>query len=256
MAIIDPQDQDQELDQLNEEQKQEQPSTLPEKYRGKSVEEIIKMHQEAETLIGRQAQEVGEVRKLADDLIKRQFNTQTSEESKKEPELEDVDFFVDPKTAINKAIENNPVLREIKESVAVSKADAVKAKLVQKHPDVETIVKDPQFFDWVKGSRIRVALFQAADQGLDLDAADELFTSYKLHKQAREKVVSEGVDGLKEESKKALKAAVIPSSESTGETSKKIYRRADLIRLQIEDPDRYMQLQPEIMAAYSEGRIK
>ena len=39
---------------------------LPEKYRGKSALEIAKMHQEAEKLIGRQANEVHEVRSLAD----------------------------------------------------------------------------------------------------------------------------------------------------------------------------------------------
>ena len=48
---------------------------IPEKYKGKSLDEIVKMHQEAEKLIGRQAQEVGEVRKLADELIKQQLNT-------------------------------------------------------------------------------------------------------------------------------------------------------------------------------------
>ena len=45
-------------------------SDIPDKYRGKSLDDIIKMHQEAEKLIGKQAQEVGEVRKLADELIK------------------------------------------------------------------------------------------------------------------------------------------------------------------------------------------
>ena len=39
---------------------------LPEKYRSKTLEEVIRMHQEAEKLIGKQAQEVGEVRKLAE----------------------------------------------------------------------------------------------------------------------------------------------------------------------------------------------
>ena len=42
---------------------------VPEKYRGKNLEDIVKMHQEAEKLIGKQAQEVGEVRKLADELM-------------------------------------------------------------------------------------------------------------------------------------------------------------------------------------------
>jgi hypothetical protein len=46
---------------------------IPDKYRGKELSDIIKMHQEAEKLIGKQAQEVGEVRKLADELIKQRF---------------------------------------------------------------------------------------------------------------------------------------------------------------------------------------
>ena len=36
-------------------------SKIPEKYRNKSLEDVIKMHQEVEKLVGRQAQEVGEI---------------------------------------------------------------------------------------------------------------------------------------------------------------------------------------------------
>ena len=44
------------------------------------------------------------------------------------------------------------------------------------------------------------------------------------------------------------------SAESTA--GKKIYRRADLIRLKTSDPRRYEDLQEEILQAYSEGRVK
>ena len=56
---------------------QEEPAKveIPEKYKGKSLEDIVKMHQEAEKLIGRQAQEVGEVRRLADELLKQQLSS-------------------------------------------------------------------------------------------------------------------------------------------------------------------------------------
>ncbi|CAB4140707.1 hypothetical protein UFOVP408_58, partial [uncultured Caudovirales phage] len=65
---------------------------VPEKYRGKNLADIVKMHQEAEKLIGKQAQEVGEVRKLADELIKQNLG-------KNQPVVEEapeVDFFEDP----------------------------------------------------------------------------------------------------------------------------------------------------------------
>jgi len=73
----------------------EQASTIvPEKYRGKTLDDIVKMHQEAEKLIGKQAQEVGEVRKLADELIKHNLGNTPTATKEQEPE---VDFFEDPK---------------------------------------------------------------------------------------------------------------------------------------------------------------
>ena len=42
---------------------------LPEKYQGKSQAEIVRMHQEAEKLIGKQSGEVGELRRVVDDFI-------------------------------------------------------------------------------------------------------------------------------------------------------------------------------------------
>ena len=66
---------------------------LPEKYRGKALDEIIKMHQEAEKLIGRQAQEVGEVRKLADSLLKQQLESKHDTQPSK---AQEIDWFEDP----------------------------------------------------------------------------------------------------------------------------------------------------------------
>ncbi len=51
------------------EQPPEPELTLPEKYQGKSLEEVVQMHQEAEKLLGRQSSEVGELRKVVDDYI-------------------------------------------------------------------------------------------------------------------------------------------------------------------------------------------
>ena len=64
-----------------EEQKISQKAELPEKYRDKSLDDIVKMHQEAEKLIGKQAQEVGEVRKLADELIKQNLGSRQQQTS-------------------------------------------------------------------------------------------------------------------------------------------------------------------------------
>ena len=42
----------------------------------------------------------------------------------------------------------------------------------------------------------------------------------------------------------------------SGESGKRVYRRADLIRLKMTDPDRYEALSGEIMQAYQDGRVR
>ena len=46
--------------------------TIPEKYAGKSLEEVIEMHQNAERILGKQGMEVGHQRKLIDSLMSTQ----------------------------------------------------------------------------------------------------------------------------------------------------------------------------------------
>ena len=79
-------------------------SELPEKYRAKSLEEVVRMHQEAERLIGKQAQEVGEVRKLADELLKQNLSSK-QQQTQDEPE---VDFFENPQKAVQSTIDRHP----------------------------------------------------------------------------------------------------------------------------------------------------
>jgi len=221
---------------------------VPEKYQGKSVDDIIRMHQEAEKLIGKQAQEVGEVRKLADDLIKQ--NLQTSHKPiVEEPE---VDFFEDPQRAIRKTVDQHPDVLAAKQATQEFKRMNIQQKLAQKHPDYGNIVQDSDFAEWVKQSPVRLGLYAKADSEFDFDSADELLSTFKQIKQAQAKQVA-AVDNTARQ--QTLKAASVDVG-GTGESSKKVYRRTDLIRLKMTDPDRYEALQPEIMAAYSEGRIK
>lgn len=222
---------------------------IPEKYSGKSLDEIIKMHQEAEKLIGRQAQEVGEVRKLADELIKQKLESKTPEPTVNETEI---DFFENPQKAIQKSVETHPDVVAAKQAAAEFKRMQVQQKLAQKHPDFGNIVQDAEFADWVKSSPVRIGLYAKADGEFDFDAADELLSTFKQIKGVKSRQVEEAGE---ETRKQNLKAAAVDVS-GTGESSKKVYRRADLIRLQLTDPDRYQQLQPEIFKAYSEGRVK
>ena len=261
MAFIDDESFDPTLDTITDEQPQETPvqeqpqevveveNVVPDKYKGKAFEDIVKMHQEAEKMIGRQAQEVHEVRSLADQLLKRQLESDKVQPVESAPE---VDFFENPQDSIKRAIENNPAVIEAKQANLELKRMKTAQQLASKHPDFGTIANDTGFQEWVKASPIRLNLYAKADAEFDFGSADELLSTYKELKQVRNNNVQEA--GKKQQAQ-ALRAAGVDTSGS-GEVAKKVYRRADLIRLKMTDPDRYELLQPEIMAAYQQGRVK
>jgi hypothetical protein len=226
-------------------------STLPEKYQGKSVEDLVQMHQELEKFTGKQSTEVGELRKVVDEHIQTQL-AQKAPETQPDDE-DDTDFFIDPKTAVSRAIDNHPQIKEAQAYTQQAKKQAALAQLQQKHPDMEQVLQDPKFADWIKGSKIRTRLFVEADQQYDYDSANELFELWKDKNQA----VQQTAQAEKQARKNSVKAASTGNARGSSEGSrKKIYRRADIIKLMQSDPDRYMALQPEIMAAYADGRVK
>ena len=233
------------------EQPQEEP-TVPEKYQGKSLEEVVQMHQEAEKLLGRQSSEVGELRKVVDDYISSQTQPPAPQQQHVEPE-NDIDYFTDPQAAVNRAIENHPKIKEAQQYTEQYKKQSSLATLQAKHPDMQQILSDPKFAEWIKASKIRTQLFVAADQQYDADAADELFSLWK----ERKTVAQQTAKVEKQARKQTLRAANTGNARGSAEGSrKKVYRRADIIKLMKNDPDRYQALSDEIMAAYAEGRVK
>ena len=234
-----------------EEQPQEPESTVPEKYQGKSVEELVQMHQELEKFSGKQSTEVGELRKVVDDYIQTAQLTQAPQQQQEQDE--EVDFFVDPTSAVNRAIDNHPKIKEAQAYTQQYKQQATLAQLKSEHPEMEEILQDPKFAEWIKGSKVRTQLFVQADQMYDYDSANELFSLWKEKNQ----VVQQTAQAERQARKSAVKTANTGNARGTAEGSrKKTYRRADLINLMKTDPDRYMALQPEIMAAYAEKRVK
>jgi len=241
-----------EVSQITEEPTQANPQEddIPDKYKGKSTAEIVRMHQEAEKLLGKQSGEVGELRSVVDNYIQTQLDTTT--QATQEPE-EEIDFFSDPDKAVERAIKNHP---SIKQAEAVSqqyKHNAAQSQLQQRHPDMQAILTDSKFAEWIKGSKIRTQLFVQADQQYDAEAADELFTNWK----ERQGVVSQTVANEKDSRKTAVKNASAGNARGSGEAaSRKVYRRSDIIKLMQDDPDRYLSLSDEIMQAYQEGRVR
>lgn len=235
--------------QIQEQEAQaEDKDELPDRYRGKTPAEIAKMHQEAEKALSRQGQELGQVRKLAEELIQKEL---TQKQQADKAPLKEVDFFENPQEAIRQAVETNPAVLQAQQLALQARQEQAKAKLMQKHPDFAQVVADPDFAQWVGSSPVRQNLLRQADS-YDVDAADELLTVYKELKSVKVAKVNAEDSAQR---KKALNSAGVDTGGS-GESTKKVYRREDIIRLRMKDPAKYDAMSAEITRAYAEGRVR
>lgn len=205
---------------------------LPVKFKGKTAKEIAASALEAEKLIGRQGKELGELRNIVDGYIKGQLG-QPKVGEKEEGKHQDPEVEAGLRS-----------IRKMETELALRDA----------HPDYKTIVQEPEFVEWIGKSKVRSKLFNAADQEYDFDAADELFGNYKELKLL--KATKEAESTADEKRKEALKAAKTGTGTGSGTSGKKIYLRADLIKLRQHNPEKYNAMDKEIQQAYAEGRVR
>ena len=245
----------QEVTQEVQAEETQQPEyEIPEKYAGKSLEDVITMHQNAEKAIGKQGQEVGEQRKLIQSLMEAQNTTQTNAPPEEKTTFED-QFYSDPAQAVNSAIENHPeVVNARKERQQVQQQHQLSV-LENAYPDWQDRVGTKEFQDWVGSSAIRTEMFRKADSEYNPDYAIELFDMYdKVNMVDKTKEVKKQETAKRDKALRKTSSETRSTSDSVG--GKKIYRRADLINLQVSDPNRYASLADEIHSAYAEGRVR
>ena len=249
-----------ELTPNNEQPVVEEPEiaaeVLPEKFRNKSVEDVIESYQNLEKQYGKQGNEMGELRKLADSLIQKNLqesNTQSPADIL-ENELSEDDFILNPVDAVKRVVED--ALRPVKQELTKAQSDQTMQRVLNAHPDVESVVGSAQFEKWVMDSKPRQEMWLKANSG-DFEYADELLTQYKALNSVKDLEQQATIQTAKEEELKAATSVSKGNSfEASSKENKPIYRRSELIRLQMSDPARYAQLGNEITQAYAEGRVR
>ena len=225
--------------------------TLPDKFKGKDAHDIANSYMELEKEMGRKNNEVGELRKLTDDFLKQQLEPAAVV---KENQIDLDDLLENPNDVVTKIAENanDSRISALENELKQARVAEQKTGFESKHSDWDDVLKSQDFGNWVTGSAVRQKMFQDANSNYDYATLDEVFSLYKdvrgaVKEQAEEKAVTKR--------KKALKNTSTDKG-STGEVSKKVYRRADLIRLKQTDPDRYSSMSDEIMLAYAEKRVR
>lgn len=251
---------------------------IPAELKGKTPAQLAKMYRDAQSVIGRQGGELGELRRHADMLIKERLAIATAKQpapaqapAQAPKKVEDADFFAKPTEAVAELIANHPELKNLKELAAkyqqeqvVQRALSNEATFKTEFPDAAQTLGDPEFRQWVEKSQVRQRMLLAAHQRYDLEAAREVFGNWrdiKAAKTAAAASVSDAARTLAAQKKQtAVKNATVPSGNNAAPkenaSSKKIYRRADVLRLMETDPDRYEQMAHEIQEAYDQGRVR
>jgi hypothetical protein len=162
----------------------EQGFQLPERFQGKSAEDIARSYAELEKLNSRQAQDLGAMRTLVDSLNSNP-NPQLAPVQEPEPVAKPItvdDLYDNPDETIQRVVESHPALKRleaIEAKLAAKDVETAVASFASKHPDHETIGADPAFQNWVAADATRADLYNRARSQTDVGAADALLSLYK-----------------------------------------------------------------------------
>lgn len=227
------------------------------KFKGKSAEEIAEAYHELEKVSGRLGAELGDLRKLTDSYIRSSLEQKTIPAPKQEPNTEpdDAEFFIDPRKAIKRAIEDDEIIKELRAARAETKQERAARQLKEAHPDAQEIVADPEFQKWVEASPIRRSLFVQAHTQHDFTAADELLGTFKSIRGTKAPAPAPATDDSVVEAQKRAASAPTGTTASESAPKLKVYSRRKIMDLMINNPAEYAARNDEFLAAYADGRV-
>lgn len=231
------------------------------RFKGKSKVELYKAYQNIERLKGEHDAEVSMYRKLfAERVLKPEMDA--AAKSAKPAENPD-----DPTAALSEIL-TNPIEREKKviarakqelmaELAGVARMNEVQQAFAAK----QAIIQSPEFKEWLT-SNVPQHVAAVADQ--DINTFNFIMKSYEMATGAT--TGSAGTPAPSPSSPAAPApdrripvgpAAGVPAASATPGASKPvIFKQAELAEMMLYRPEEYARRQPEILAAYREGRIK
>lgn len=185
--------------------------------------------------------ELGDLRKQVDELLK-------APAVERKP-IEAEQLLEDPDATLNNAISENDKLKALESRVEQFESTTVKNSFYQQHPDADNIVTSPEFSEYLQMTPIAAKATAIASQSGDYSTLGDVLDSFKAFKG---KAIKEESQQKREQQ---LNDAQLESG-STGGSSRKVYKRSDLIQERIRNPERYAANEAEYLAAYAEGRVK
>lgn len=240
--------------------------TIPDKYRGKSVDDLINMHQNAERRLSQQGAELGEVRRLADQLIgiktAPNANAPTRQIEQRKPVTVEA-LLENPEQVLNDTLQHSPAAQKADE--ASRRLDQLELTVQQRDfmrqfPNYQADMQNPDFIDWVKKNPLRQQLATAAYQN-DYSAANGLWSLWGEHQELAGNPKPTGTSSKAQK----VKDATTQRGGAQGESATRFYSRAKLmeLRAKVADGDAAAiarwndaDFQAKLVEAYDKGLVR
>ena len=233
-------------------QEEGQPEAKSSTYGAKSRDDLEKMLDDQKSMIGRQSNEVADVRREI-EAMKGAKSYVDSQLQVDQPKAKEIDYFGDPASAIKQSIEDHPALKQQQEELSRLRAEGAAREIEARHPDASAVLNADDFKNYIAQSPSRTVSYSAGMKSMDVGIMDELLSAYKSINQPTPEV-----EALKNQDRKAqVRKAATGNAQGSSETSAgKTISRDDIVNLKMNDPDRYRRLYPQIEKMYREGRVK
>lgn len=240
-------------DKLEEAKEPEVEDDLPEKYRGKSIQDVIEMHQNAERAMHKKANELNDLEKRLLKGIDTAIDRQLGKDSQDKPIVSMEELLEDPQAAILKVVQSaNKQVDSKSEENTPQVSVMTEDDFINKHKDHEAIGKSEEFANWLEAAPARLERLTKALEKNDYDAADELLVSFKeVHPDINAK--KKEADTQRKEAEQALSGT--RSSRTNSKSGGPKIKESTIIKRMNSDPDWYVTNSAEINRAYEEGRV-
>jgi len=232
---------------------------IPEKYRGKSLEEVIEMHRNAERRIGALSNELGTMRGIVTDLSKitrQPQETRTSVED--DVDLTGDELIADPVKAIRKVVKRDIERTELdrRESELQAQVQLETQRLLNDFGDIGAITQTEEFQEFATRTASRREDFQTAAYGegmAQVRAARRLLEDYADYK---ELVSKQNRNKRDEEVDEAKRASTEGGGNAGRVSSKPVFKESEVLEVISKEPEKWRSpsYQAEIMKAIKEGR--
>jgi len=242
----------------NDPQMQQISAEIPEKYKGKSTDELIDMHVNLEKVLARQGNELGQLRKTVDvqtSLLSKVIGPTQTEVKK--PQVNAEKLLNDPVSAVNEVVGANPDVQGNAQRLSQLELQVAQNRFEASHPTFKDDVNNPDFQDWVMKSPVRQKLLVSLHSNYNFDAGNELWELWDEHNTAKR--ASEAARQGRVQAAGTVKAGggepqpkPVLSRQKLSELQLRAINGDPVAKQKWEDPE----FQRMRLDAYAEGRVR